>query len=301
MINWLEYTQLAKRDEEKHLVILAEKRDEVEQILIEKFPFIDRPESHEYYQRKYGIDPKHRKDTRNLEKTKTITARIIAEQKIKSAYIKAAIRKPILGVTPDLIISITNETGIKESLVHEVIQRSYPHGAIGAFMAAYFEMAFKGTEEAIEFEKATTELFKDVFKYNAIHLGQTGSRSAPDILLISDSEGYQAIIDTKAYSKYSISGDHHNRMVHNYLDKIGTYSSSQYSIGFFTYIAGGFGRTIDAQIQAEVSESGIHGSGITVSNFIKMIELQNSGGKKYSHKQLRKLFGLDRQILLSDI
>ena len=301
MINWLEYTQLAKRDEEKHLVILAEKRDEVEQILIEKFPFIDRPESHEYYQRKYGIDPKHRKDTRNLEKTKTITARIIAEQKIKSAYIKAAIRKPILGVTPDLIISITNETGIKESLVHEVIQRSYPHGAIGAFMAAYFEMAFKGTEEAIEFEKATTELFKDVFKYNAIHLGQTGSRSAPDILLISDSEGYQAIIDTKAYSKYSISGDHHNRMVHNYLDKIGTDSSSQYSIGFFTYIAGGFGRTIDAQIQAEVSESGIHGSGITVSNFIKMIELQNSGGKKYSHKQLRKLFGLDRQILLSDI
>lgn len=301
MINWMEYTQLAKRDEEKHLVILEEKRAEVTQILSERLPFIDRPESHEYYQRKYGIDPKHRKDTRNLEKTHTITARIIAEQKIKSAYIKASIRKPIIGITPDLIINITNETGIAENLVYEVIQKTYPHGSIGAFMASYFEMAFKGTEEAIEFEKATTELFRDVFKYNAIHLGQTGSKSAPDILLISDSEGYQAIIDNKAYSKYSITGDHHNRMVHNYLDKIGTYSSSQYPIGFFAYIAGGFGRTIDAQLQAEVSESGIHGSGITVSNFIKMIELQNSGQRNYTHADLRRIFGIDRQVLLTDI
>ena len=301
MINWLEYTQLAKRDESKRLVILDEKIMEVRQILSDRPPFIDRPEKHEYFQRKYGIDPKHRKDTRNLEKTKTITARIIAEQKIKSAYIKAAIRKPILGVTPDLIISITNETGINESLVHEVIQRSYPHGSIGAFMAAYFEMAFKGSEEAIEFEKATTELFKDVFHFDATHLGQTGSKSAPDILLVSDSEGYQAIIDNKAYSKYSITGDHHNRMVHNYLDKIGTYSDCHYPIGFFTYIAGGFGRTIDSQIQAEVSESGICGSGITVSNFIKMIELQNSGKKNYTHAELRRIFGMNRQVLLNDI
>lgn len=301
MINWLEYTQLAKRDESKRLVILDEKMDEVKQILSEKLPFIDRPESHEFYQRKYGLDPKHRKDTRNLDKTKTITARIIAEQKIKSAYIRASITRPISEITSDLIISITNETGIKEDLVIEILQRTYPHGSIGAFMASYFEMAFKGTEEAVEFEKATTELFKDVFKYNAIHLGQTGSKSAPDILLLSDEDGYQAIIDNKAYSKYSITGDHHNRMVHNYIEKISNYSSSGYPIGFFSYIAGGFGRTIDKQIQDEVAESGIHGSGITVSNFIKMIELQNSGKRTYSHAELRRLFGIDRQIQLSDI
>ena len=168
-------------------------------------------------------------------------------------------------------------------------------------MASYFEMAFKGTEEAIAFEKATTDLFRDVFKFKATHLGQTGSKSAPDILLLSDSAGYQAIIDNKAYSKYSISGDHHNRMVHNYLNKVETYSSSQYPIGFFAYIAGGFGKSIDSQIKDEVSESGIHGSGITVSNFIKMIELQNSGDRNYSHEDLRRLFGMDRQILMTDL
>ncbi len=301
MINWMEYTQLASRDDDSRLVILEEKQEEVQHILSLNLPFIDRPGDHEYFQRKYGLDPKHRKDTRNLEQTKTVTARIIAEQKIKQAYIRASISKPITGITPQLIDEITEETGIQASLVEDVLKRTYPHGSIGAFMASYFEMAFKGTEEAVDFEKATTDLFRDVFGYNAIHLGQTGSKSAPDILLLADDECYQSIIDNKAYSKYSITGDHHNRMVHNYLEKIASYSSSSYPIGFFSYIAGGFGKQIDKQIQAEVEESGVHGSGITVSNFIKMIENQTSGKHNYSHGELRKIFGIDRQVRMSDI
>ena len=206
-----------------------------------------------------------------------------------------------MGVTVDLIADITNSTGIEPVLVESVLQKTYPHGSIGAFMSSYFEMAFKGTEEAVEFEKATTELFKDVFGYKADHLGQTGSKSAPDILLISDSEGYQAIIDNKAYSKYSISGDHHNRMVRNYLERIGNYSNCSYPIGYFSYIAGGFGKQIDKQLRDISDETGVAGSGITVSNFIKMIENQTSGSRKYDHRELRQIFGLNRQILLGDI
>ncbi len=301
MENWIEYTQLASRDDDKHLVILEEKRDEVRNILSNNPPFIDRPEDHEFFQRKFGLDPKHRKDTRNLEKTKTITARIIAEEKIKQAYIRASIARPITGITPELIADITEETGIKGSLVEDVLNKTYPHGTVGAFMSSYFEMAFKGTEEAVDFEKATTQLFHEVFKYTAIHLGQTGSKSAPDILLLSDGEGYQSIVDNKAYSKYSITGDHHNRMVHNYIEKISAYSDSTFPIGFFTYIAGGFGKQIDRQIQAEVKESGVHGSCITVSTFIKMIENHTSGKRTYSHGELRRIFGMDRQVRQSDI
>ena len=94
---------------------------------------------------------------------------------------------------------------------------------------------------------------------------------------MSNSDGYQAVIDNKAYSKYSISGDHNNHMVHNYLERIHADSPSPYPIGFYTYIAGEFGKTIDKQIQDEVRESGVYGSGITVSNFIKMIENQQNG------------------------
>lgn len=301
MINWIEYIQLAKRNEDRNLVILEEKQAEVDAILSSHLPFIDRPTDHEFFQRKYGLDPKHRKDIRNLEKTQTVTARIIAEQKIRTAYIKTSLMKPITGITPGLISEITEETGISLDLVEEILNKVYPHGAVGAFLSSYFEMAFKGREECTEFEVATTELFKDVFGYNAKHLGQTGSKSAPDILLLSDSEGYQAIVDNKAYSKYSISGDHHNRMVHNYLKRIQSYSSSSLPIGFFTYIAGGFGKSIDKQIQDEVKESGIHGSGITVSNFIKMIENHQNGVRKYSHRDLRSIFSLDRQVALKDV
>lgn len=303
MVNWIEYTQLAKRDKDdnNHLSILEEKRDEVAKILSENPPFFRNPENEESYQRAYGCDPSHKKDTRNLAQTKTVTAQIIAEQKIRNAYISLSIKRPIVGIDSDLVQAIVEATGIDSSFAESALLRMYPHGSIGAFMASYFEMAFKGTEEAVDFEKATTELFRDVFKYNAIHLGQTGSKSAPDILLISDGSGYQSIIDNKAYSKYSITGDHHNRMVHNYIEKIGTYSECPYPIGYFAYIAGGFTKTINAQLQKEADEAGVNGGAVTVSTFIKMIEQQNAGEKNWTHDDLRDLFTQNREIMLSDI
>ena len=90
-------------------------------------------------------------------------------------------------------------------------------------------------------------------------------------------------------------------MVHNYIERIGSYSQCNYPIGYFSYIAGGFAPQIDRQIRNEVEASGVHGSGITVGNFIAMIEKQSSGEKTYSHGMLREIFGLDRQILLTDI
>ena len=74
---------------------------------------------------------------------------------------------------------------------------------------------FKGREEATEFEKATVKLFEDVFKFKAEHVGPIGL--TPDVLIESEQSGYVGIIDNKAYSKYSISNDHRNRMIHNYI------------------------------------------------------------------------------------
>ena len=170
---------------------------------------------------------------------------------------------------------------------------------MGGYLSHYHDMAFQGRDEAVDFEKATTSLFQYIFGYKAIHLGQTGAKSAPDVLLISDEDGYQAIIDNKAYSKYSISGDHRNRMVHNYLENISSYSTCTHPIGYFTYISGGFASHINRQIMDEVNASGIHGSGITVSNLITLIE--DHMEHPYSHAELRRIFGLDRQIMLSDI
>lgn len=296
IVNWLEYTQLVKRDNGE-VRILEDKRLEVQQILSVSPPFIDRPEQHEYFQRKYGLDPKHKKDTRNLTETKTITAKIIAEQKIKKAYIVESLKQPITKITTDLIDKIAEQTGFEDKLVEEILLKLYPRGSVGAFMTEYFEMAFKGRDEATDFEKATVQLFQNVFGFEAKHVGPIGL--TPDVLILSDKDGYQAIIDNKAYSKYTISNDHHNRMVHNYIGNLNRYSNSSAQLAFFSYIAGGFGKNINSQIIDIVNATGVSGSAMSVSNMIKLVESYES--KHYTHKNIRDIFSVNRQVLLSDL
>ena len=296
IVNWLEYTQLAVREDGK-VIILPDRIDDVRRILADRISLIDRPEQQEYFQRRYGVDPRHRKDDRNLLQTANITARTIARQKVMQEYIKQSLQRPITGVSADLIELIAQNTGINEKTVEDLLIETYPHGSVGAFMTKYFEMAFKGRDEASEFEEATAELFHCVFGFNTTHVGPMGL--TPDVLLYSENAGYQAIIDNKAYHSYSISNDHHNRMVHNYLANINRYSSRTVPIAFFAYIAGGFGNMIDSQIQSIAEESGISGSAITVTNLIKMVEKNEKS--LFSHQEIKDIFSINRQVLLSDL
>lgn len=293
IINWLEYTQLIYREDGK-IAILDAKKDEVRAIVEDDSPFIDRPNEHEFFQRKYGLDPSHKKDTRNLSQTQTVTARVIVDRTIQQAFIAESLTTPITRITTELIDKICERTGAEARVVEETLLRNYPHGAVTSFMTQYFEMAFKGRDEATEFELATVELFREVFSFETHHVGPIGL--TPDVLLISDSDRYVGIIDNKAYAKYSISNDHHNRMVHNYIP---TYSNNRYPLAFFSYIAGGFGTHIDTQIQNIVSETNVHGSAIDVSRVIALIEKQSQ--HPYSHTAIKDLFSVDRQIILSDL
>lgn len=295
-MNWLEFTQLVKKEKGK-LQILPEKIEEITNILAIKPPFIDRPEQTEYFQRKYGVDPKHKKDNRNLANSQTITASMIAEQKIKTAFISESLRSPIAKITANIIDKIAESTGLNTHLIEETLLRIYPRGAIGAFMTEYFEMAFRGRDNATKFERATTALFNNVFGFNSIHTGSIGL--TPDVLILSDNAGYQAIIDNKAYSQYSITNDHHNRMVQNYLKNIANYSDYDLPVAFFTYISGGFGSNINQQINKISEASAINGSAITVSSMIALVSKYNENN--YTHGNLKTLFSINRQVLLSDI
>ena len=296
LINWLEYTQFIQRYEGR-VYLLEDHRSQVRDILSTNSPFIDRPMEHEYFQRKYGVDPKHRKDARDLTRAITITPKIIARQKVMQAYIAESLNRPITRITNDLVDYIVTHTGIDGKTVEEILVETYPHGSVSSFMTKYFEMAFKGRDEAIEFEKATAELFRDVFGYKTKHIGPMGL--TPDVLLVSDEFQYQAIIDNKAYSHYSINNDHHNRMVHNYLSNVTHYSDSPYEMSFFTYIAGGFGNNIGKQIEAIKQETGVAGSAISVSNIINLVETHEKNPK--SHEDIRRILSANRQVLMSDL
>ena len=172
LMNWIEYTQMARR-ENGRLELLPERIEEVRGILETKPPFIDRPEQQEYFQRKYGTDPWHRKDTRNLLNTKSITPAIISRRKIQQAFVIESLKYPITGITKNLIETIAEATGIISELVEEHLTRMYPRGSIDAFFANYFEMAFRGRDDATEFETATVEIFKSVFGFETHHVGPT--------------------------------------------------------------------------------------------------------------------------------
>lgn len=296
IINWLEYTQLIKRDGDT-VEILPDRKDDVLDILSVKLPFIDRPDQQEYFQRKFGVDPKHKKDTRNLEKTATVTAKIISMAKIRNAYMVEAIRTPITKITSSLIETIAEKTGEDVRLVEETILMYYPNGSAGTFMTEYFEMAFAGTKRATEFELATCKLFNDVLGFEAKHVGPIGL--TPDVLLLSDDAGYQAIIDNKAYRYYSINNDHHNRMVTNYIGGLSNYSKAQAPLAFYTYIAGGFVKQIDEQLHKITDKTGVNGSAMTVSNMIKLVEKHQENN--LTHDQIKDIFSVNRRILVTDL
>ena len=169
---------------------------------------------------------------------------------------------------------------------------------VDAFLSNYRDMAFSGRDEAVDFEKATVEIMREVFGYNAEHVGPRGL--TPDVLVISDREGYLGIFDNKAYARYSITNDHHNRMVTNYISNVSSYNNgSEYPLSFFSYIAGGFKPTINSQLDGIYNVSRVKGSAISVDNMIQLIKKQTEEPK--DHKELRNLFSLGREVRLSDI
>ncbi len=297
IFNWLEYTQLIERCEDSTIRIFDDKISKAKNVVSSVGAFIDRPNNQEYFQRKYGLDPSHTKDLRNLTATRNISAAMIARSKIQFAFIKESLKRPIASITADIIELISNNTGYPIRLVEDTLLSMFPRGAIGSFMPEYFDMAFNGTEEATEFEKATAAIFKDIFHFSTKHVGPIGR--TPDVLIVSDSENYQAIFDNKAYSRYSISNDHHNRMVVNYIGELSRYSEYNKPLAFFSYIAGGFGPSFDSQVNSIVNETGIKGSGINVSNMIELIKRQQAS--EYSHDKIKDIFSLNRQIQMCDL
>lgn len=298
MMNWLEFTQLIFRERGK-MSILDDKKDEVKQIINNQLPFISKPEDHEYFQRRYGLDPKHRKDTRNLSNAKTVTPMMIATHKIKQAFIAQSIKTPIGKITTGLIEIIAEKTGIMQNVVSDVLHKEFPHGAIGGFMMNYFEMAFKGHDECREFENATAEIFKNVFGFDTKWLGSAYSgQQVPDVLLVSESSGYQAIIDTKAYKKYDLPTTQRDRMIHHYLPDISQYGRSNLPTSFFSYIAGGFSNTIATPLKEIASETGVNGSAMPVATFIKMAEYHAE--HPMSHEKIASVFSVNRKVELTD-
>lgn len=288
-INFIEYTQLVVRDlPSLPIYIDPDRLEEVDAILATDPGFIPRPEDEEYFQRRYGLDPSHTKDTRRFTGTR-VTAQLYARRLVMDKFLKLSAVRPITRITTGLVDEISHITGINRSFVEETLG-AVGYRALGAFQASYLAMSRAGKEEARDFEIATQQIFgPDGFGLHADHIGTKPLH--PDVLVVSDREGYSGIIDAKAYASYGISNDHRNVMIHNYIPRFRRASERGEvpPLAFWGYVAGGLKSSVGSTIISMSQEAGIPGFAVTAQNLIRLLDRHRQ--KAISHYELKSIFG----------
>ncbi|WP_043934191.1 restriction endonuclease FokI C-terminal domain-containing protein [Bacillus sp. EB01] len=295
-INYLEYTQLVIRDSPKSPIYIPEdKKDEVRSILNDNTKVRPLDEKNPYwkenFQRNYGLPPGATKDTRNFSKQSVITDEIFKTRRIQSMLIHLASQKLITSITPDIIKGLAKVSGYSEKQVEHALENFHPD-TYSLFEVTYLKMASSSRELDTEFEKATIDIFTQL-GFSAQHVGNKNLH--PDGFVESPLN-FSGIFDTKAYARYSITNDHHNRMTINYIP---TYQQSNPNLSFFLYVAYGFKNTIDGQIQKIKRVNGVNGSAITAKDLLYLLRRHKT--KAIDHADLKKLFESNKRITMQEI
>ena len=88
-------------------------------------------------------------------------------------------------------------------------------------------------------------------------------------------------------------------MVQNYIKGLSNYYHGSFPLKFFSYIAGGFVKSIDRQLSKIAAETNISGSALNVENFIRLVEKNRK--TPITHQELGSLFSCGKQITAIDI
>lgn len=298
--NQLSFTQLVAIREGGRWEIAAGAEPAVAQAIADyaQAPLIKDADDEERYQRRFGLPPGKSKDTRRLgDGSESISARSIAAREITSAFLTLASTRIITAIDAELCATISAMTGASAGDVERTLAKKFPAGGTDIFMTEYATLAFGSRERASAFEKATAEIFSDVFGYETKHVGQQGIR--PDVVISSASEKYAAIIDAKAYGEsYSATHDHRNRMV-AYIKNYAEYAIDENPLAFFSYAVSEYKPTITGQLASIESAAGLPGSAVTARDIIQMVTRSRS--RPYTHAELRAIFSSGRGLTSADL
>lgn len=294
--NYLGLTQYVDRGN-RTISIRDGKQKEVEKFIQKSPRLIPNPELTENYQRAYGRGTAA-KDLRDFEKDNGQSQKELNEQRIRKEFVLYSLHRPVREITTEVITAVSKNTGIDELQVEKSLRKNYSKGNVDDFFLSYKELAHMGTAGARDFELATCEMFKTIFHMKAKHVGPVGN--TPDVFIESDECNYCAIIDNKAYKNgYSIIGDHKRVMEDVYIPNYKKYGNTKYPLAFFTYIAGSFGKNINSQIAEIKRDTNVDGSAMPVDLFINLAQDYANG--RYNHNDIKRVFSVNREVLLSDL
>lgn len=301
-VNWVEYTQLAKRDRvgkkdsplrlmpglEKLAAELT--ADSVAAGLIRLNDTVN-------FQRRYGLALGRVKDTRSLTGAGNISKELQAKRYIQKTLFEMSCTRPIVRVTPELVDEVAQRTGLTAQVVEDTLSHmEFTNGSLDRFMTEYIDMSRSGKEKAIAFEKATENLFRELFRLEAKHLGQTGETD-PDVYVWSTAGSFAGIVDNKAMADFSISETFNHKMADIYIPKYTKMPPGISPLKFFLYIAASFGTNIDAQLRKISDATGIDGAAINAYNIIQYAKTYL---QRPDEDNLLALFTGNRQIMQAD-
>lgn len=293
---YLEATQFIK-NENRQIKIVPECLDEINKYVNDKIKFINNPEDKESYLRNYGKGNRAR-DARNFEKIGETGRKERLIHRVLEEYIFYSLHKPITEIDEDVLSTISQKLAISKEEVERILINNKPVVGIDNFLSRYRELAYMGKNGATDFEIATCELFRNIFKLNALHVGPKGN--TPDVVVSSDDDKYCGIIDNKSYSKtYSIPGDHKRRMIDVYIPNVKDYSGINYELQFFAYISGEFKSTVEKRIMEIYKETNIPGCAVPVEIVIRFADGFVNG--VYNSKHILPLFSKNKQLGLKDL
>lgn len=301
-INQLEYTQLVKRETRTDAMRIVKGQNRlIERIVSEQPQLINRMEEAEFFQRKYGLGPNHDRDNRTFGRGPTITAADTERRAVLLALGDLLAYAPITSITQHLIREISNRTGVKEREAERIISALGVRPSFDQFEEKYLQLAFGERSFAREFEKATEGIFgHEGLGYKTEWIGSHPNN--PDVLAISLGEGndYAGVIDAKAYSDYTITGDHRRRMVHEYIPKYRRYAAGPaiVNLAFFSYVAGGFGRTVDEGVRRISSDTNVPGFVITAGDLLNLLKEHRK--RQFTKTELKNLFVSNKQLFSAD-
>ena len=273
------------------------KENEINNFIQEKPTYIPLTNVAENYIRYYGRGVAS-KDLRRFDDHKPFSQKALNEARICKEYVLLALKTPITGITPDIVNSIVSTTGIDENIVESFLIKNYSSGNIDDFFLSYKELAYMSRDGATDFELATCEIFRKIFKMEARHIGPIGN--TPDVFVESNQENFCGIIDTKAYKKgYCINGDHLRVMEDVYIPTYKKYGHTKKELAFYSYISGSFTSNMNNWLAQITADTKVPGSAMPVDIFINFA--QDYAHNEYDHNKIREVFSVNRIVQLADI
>lgn len=255
-----------------------------------------RQEAAKAFQRTYGVKVGMVRDGRTIRdlQSRSQTERLTGLVSAAMTHLYAT--RLVTEASPEIVDAVMGHTGLPADTVRNALASLIGSPAAGAsrFLDRYEAMAFSGNDEAINFEKATREVFERFFGAEARHVGQGGT--VPDVEVWTDN--WSAIVDTKAYAAYDLPQDHQLRMITNYVPRYRAGIVNR-PLAFFLYISGGFASSFNAKVGTVVHRSSCPGSGIAIRQWRKLISEFPASGRTVD--ELRELFTLGREVTSTDI